>query len=304
MRTHHSALTTRRLPDPALEEDWNRVLGIDELKAEALQMAALAVTVRGAGVPFAALPIHGLLLFTGRPGVGKTTLARGLAQHLATVMKPAYPNAVLVEINPHTLSSDLLGKSQKAVREILEEHLAALAQDALVVAIIDEVESFAVARSEASLAANPVDVHRATDAVLDGLDRLAREAPNLIIIATTNFPEGVDAAFRSRADRVFEFPLPDDAAIRAILADTIDALRATFPKMPAIPGAVLGELAGSLSGMDGRAVRKFVLEALGRDIEVALAPEKLRASHLLAASRSRPTPARVAGARRPRALAD
>jgi hypothetical protein len=38
--------------------------------------------------------------------------------------------------------------------------------------LIDEVESFAVARSAASFAANPVDVHRATDAVLAGIDAI------------------------------------------------------------------------------------------------------------------------------------
>ncbi len=37
----------------------------------------------------------------------------------------------------------------------------------------------AVARSQASLSANPVDVHRATDAVLTAMDELTRSSPHI-----------------------------------------------------------------------------------------------------------------------------
>ena len=47
-------------------------------------------------------------------------------------------------------------------------------------------ETMAVARSETSLKANPVDVHRATDAVLTAIDSLATTAPNAVFVVTAN----------------------------------------------------------------------------------------------------------------------
>ena len=60
------------------------------------------------------------------------------------------------------------------------------------VVLIDEVESFAVRRSAASLEANPVDVHRATDAVLLGIDEIAKTLPSVLVgaaLALVNIPK-------------------------------------------------------------------------------------------------------------------
>ncbi len=83
------------------------------------------------------------------------------------------------------------------------------------VVLLDEVEALAVSRSRASLETNPVDVHRATDAVLSGVDRVARAWPNVTFVATTNYAAGrrrrVPVARRPRrGDR----RPPDAAAIR------------------------------------------------------------------------------------------
>ena len=45
-----------------------------------------------------------------------------------------------------------------------------------------------------------MDVHRATDAVLTELDRLAANHPQLLFLATSNFAGAIDEAFLSRAD--------------------------------------------------------------------------------------------------------
>ena len=44
-----------------------------------------------------------------------------------------------------------------------------------------------------SMEANPVDVHRATDAVLTQLDQLAAQHPQLLFLATSNFVGAIDA---------------------------------------------------------------------------------------------------------------
>jgi hypothetical protein len=53
--------------------------------------------------------------------------------------------------------------------------------------LLDEVETLAADRSKMSLEANPIDVHRATDAVLVQLDTPSDQYPNLLFIATSNF---------------------------------------------------------------------------------------------------------------------
>jgi SpoVK/Ycf46/Vps4 family AAA+-type ATPase len=85
--------------------------------------------------------------------------------------------------------------------------------------LLDEVETLAADRSKMSMEANPVDVHRATDAVLTQLDQLAAEYPQLLFLATSNFAGAIDEAFLSRAG-----PLPTPEACKAIVLDTVDRL--------------------------------------------------------------------------------
>src|SRR5258708_32867503 len=95
----------------------------------------------------------------------------------------------------------MLGESQRGVARLFERTLPDIARRGRpTLVLLDEVESLAVSRTGASLETNPVDVHRATDAVLAGIDLVARTCPNVVFVATTNHAAGVDIAFLSRAD--------------------------------------------------------------------------------------------------------
>lgn len=72
-------------------------------------------------------------------------------------------------------------------------------------------------RSKVSLEANPIDVLRATDAVLAQLDQLARKHRNILFVATSNFPAAIDAEFLSRADLVVRVDLPRAEACQMVL---------------------------------------------------------------------------------------
>ena len=52
----------------------------------------------------------------------------------------------------------------------------------------------------------------------------------MLILATTNFKDAIDPALASRADWIFEVPLPDLAARRTILEHTVAAVAAAFPE--------------------------------------------------------------------------
>src|ERR1035437_3481498 len=106
--------------------------------------------------------------------------------------------------------------------------------DGAAIVLLDELETLAVSRHHLSLEANPIDVHRATDAALAGMDRLTREHRNVLLIATTNFPRALDSAVLSRADHIEEIGLPNEPARREIIADTLRAIGTAFSKVAAL----------------------------------------------------------------------
>ena len=268
------------LPAAELHGEWESIVGIEQLKERLVNQILLAIRLR-ADLPFTATSLHGLILLYGPPGTGKTTLARGVGQHVAGLFKGG--NVHYIEVNPHGLMSSDHGQSQQQVTELLCEQIPLKADDGKpTIVLLDEVESMAVARSAASLSANPADVHRATDAVLTALDRNARDHPHIITIATSNFTEALDEAFRSRADLALEIPLPDVAGILTILERTLTDFSAAYPDLGRLSeNPQLRAVATALDGFDGRQVRKLVTEALAAGRRTVLDPNQLKIEDLL-----------------------
>lgn len=274
MNVADCVIVNKLMPDAAYERAWQSIVVEPRMKERLLHSALLAFHIRPK-LPPEVTALHGLILLFGPPGTGKTTLARGLAHELALLMSDK--KARLIEVNPHGLMSAEHGQSQQKVFELLADHVPALAGDGIpTVVLLDEVESMAVARSEASLQANPADVHRATDAVLTALDSIARDHPTIVVVATSNFTEALDEAFKSRADAAIEMPLPDADAIHSILSQTLREFGEAFPHLAELadePG--LTAIAHRLVGTDGRRLRKLVTEALGRSKDTIRDPNKL-----------------------------
>jgi SpoVK/Ycf46/Vps4 family AAA+-type ATPase len=273
-----------KLPSQELGDLWNSILMDQGVKDQLLNQAIVNFTVRKK-VPRTVLPLHGVILLVGEPGTGKTSLARGLAHEAASVFDGA--PMTLLEVDPHALGSAMMGNTQKSVTTLFGETIAESAMAGPTIVLLDEVETLAADRSKLSLQANPVDVHRATDAVLVQLDLLAEKHKNLLFVATSNFPQAVDEAFTSRCDLVLEIPRPNAQACLQILTTCLTELGDTYEAIRKIPTqSGFEKLGHEVHGLDGRAIRKVVGNALTLRRMVAAGPNELTLDDLLHAAKA------------------
>ncbi|MDP9428048.1 MAG: AAA family ATPase [Actinomycetota bacterium] len=273
------------LPADHHEGPWDSIFTPPGLKERLLGTALLVLRHGRALAQLAGAP-HGLVLLSGPPGTGKTTLCQGLAQKVALALAPRGATT-FVEIDPHAFPSDMLGEGPRAVLRLFSDTLPEIAaRRPHTVVLVDEVEALAVRRSTASFETNPVDVHRATDALLSGLDQLRRTSPSVLVLGTTNFAAAVDEAFLDRADLVLHLALPDRPTVERILRDSLAEAAAVFPGLlgVACDEQLAADLADRCAGLDGRRIRKLVLTAMGSTPELALDPGRLTADDLRAAA--------------------
>jgi SpoVK/Ycf46/Vps4 family AAA+-type ATPase len=272
-------LDLRELPSAEFDELWDKIVLDKEIKLQLRAQVVLELIIRKQISSRAAVPLHGIILLVGPPGTGKTSIAKGVASAAANALKGG--KVKFLEVEPHTLSSSSLGKSQREIRNFLDNVITEHAQQGPLIVLLDEVETLVADRSKMSMEANPIDVHRATDAMLAGLDNLASRFPQLVFIATSNFEGAIDPAFISRADLVLRIENPSREACEEILKDTLEALSEKWkPLKKLIVDPKFNKIVDNAVGMDGRQIRKAVLSALTLDIDTVIDPGKLTIQQL------------------------
>ncbi|MGH3739917.1 MAG: AAA family ATPase [Micromonosporaceae bacterium] len=273
------------LPAEHHDGPWDSIITPSSFK-ERLLGTAMLILRHGRRLQQLSGAPHGLVVLAGPPGTGKSTLCQGLAQ-VAALALSRRGATTFVEVDPHSFPSEMLGESQRAIRQLFSDTLPELAaRRPHTIVLIDEFESLAVRRSTASFETNPVDVHRATDAVLAGLDTLRASCPQLLLLATTNFAAAVDEAVLSRADLLLQTALPDEDVLSRIIAGSLGELAMQWPDLSGLAedGPLHTKLAQRCAGFDGRRARKMVLSAIAGHPDLAEDPGRLRAEELLTAA--------------------
>lgn len=272
-----SIISTHNVPDSEFADAWRSIKMDAAIKERLVAQGVFAMVVRKK-FSFETVPSHGILLLTGPPGNGKTTLARGLANEVARVIRG---KVRFIQIDPHALASSSLGKSQREVTKLFQQTIPEHANEGPCIVLLDEVETIVADRQRLSLEANPIDVHRATDAALAGVDALTRSYRNTLIIATTNFEAAVDRAFLSRADWIERIGPPNPEARTMIFDEMIDAFASEWPTLAALKKRV-SKFVELTDGLDGRRIRKALLSAFAAKIEIARDPALLTAEQVIA----------------------
>lgn len=132
-----------QLPCVEFENIWENLIYDSNLKNEVMSYVYALVRLSEKHVNTKIINVNRLILLTGPPGTGKTSLCKGLAQHLSIRLNDRYPRTVMVEINSHSLFSKWFSESGKLVQKMFDQ-IDELAEDnkCMVFVLIDEVSYF------------------------------------------------------------------------------------------------------------------------------------------------------------------
>ncbi|EGT41396.1 CBN-PCH-2 protein [Caenorhabditis brenneri] len=206
-----------QLPCVEFDSIWENLIYDSNLKNEVMSYVTALVRLSEKHVNTKIINVNRLILLTGPPGTGKTSLCKGLAQHLSIRMNDRYSRSVMMEINSHSLFSKWFSESGKLVQKMFDQ-IDELAEESkcMVFVLIDEVESLGMCRESSSSRSEPSDAIRAVNALLTQIDRIRRRE-NVLILCTSNLESTLDRALVDRADIVRNVGQPSDFARYAML---------------------------------------------------------------------------------------
>jgi transitional endoplasmic reticulum ATPase len=191
---------------------------------------------------------QGVLLY-GPPGTGKTMLARALANEIGADFR---------EIRTPEILDKWLGASERNIKRIFREARRYRRPTVMLFDEFDSIISYAGMGGDAASQA----VNAVAGIFKQEMNDLFEENPDVIVVATTNFPHRVDdSLIRSgRFDVKLSVPNPDDAGRAEIVGKMIRQLAARhdgagFRMFAAdVDTAELGRASFGMTGADLREV--------------------------------------------------
>ncbi|MET7472614.1 ATP-binding protein [Micromonospora sp. NPDC005222] len=190
---------------------------------------------------------QGILMY-GPPGTGKTMLARALANEIG---------ADFVEIRTPEILDKYLGGSERNIKRIFREARRYRRPTVMLFDEFDSIISYAGAGGDAASQA----VNAVAGIFKQEMNTLFEENPDVIVVATTNFPQRVDASLirSGRFDLKIAIPAPDEAGRVEILTKMVRELIERYER----PGFTMfaddldpAALAADTAGLTGADLRE------------------------------------------------
>jgi AAA+ superfamily predicted ATPase len=271
-----SALAATGSPDAYGSVRLDDVGGLDEVVA---QFRDVAVSFHHPEVMarWGATRPQGILLY-GPPGTGKTMLANALANEI---------DGQLREIRTPEILDKWVGNSEKNIQRIFAEARGLRSPTVL---LFDEFDSI-ISYTGAAFDAAGQMINAVAGIFKQEMNNLIEANPNVIVVATTNFPDRVDASLvrSGRFDLKLAVPLPGRQARADILAKLIRGLIARHEvggfRMFAedVDVDVLATAATGLTGADFKeALRRAQLDKAMREARAGAPTGPIAQSDLLA----------------------
>ncbi len=221
------------IPIAQLTTQFDDLAGLDPVIGRIVEDWLMRLVYKEIGETFDLDPLRGMILYSYKPGMGKTALVRALVRWLYELGQVRGFDVVLYNIQPNALKSMWHGEDARLVREEVCGTIRARltrprTRPLIVAAVFDEVESLGK-RSGGndrvagyySPAAN--DAVQALLAGMDGIEPLKASAgppADVVWIGLTNRPDGLDDALKRpgrMGDLIIEMPDYGEEAAAQIL---------------------------------------------------------------------------------------
>ncbi|MET8154027.1 ATP-binding protein [Actinoplanes sp. NPDC049668] len=239
----------------------DQVGGLVELVAE-LRQIAVSFRHPEAMARWGARRPQGILMY-GPPGTGKTMLSRALANEIGADFR---------EVRTPEILDKWLGGSERNIKQIFREARRYREPTLILFDEFDSIISYAGSGGDAASQA----INAVAGIFKQEMNDLIEANPNVIVVATTNFPHRVDdSLIRSgRFDVKISVPRPDEASRAEIFRKMIAQLVAVHEE-PGFTmfadGLDLAELARLSHGMTGADIKEVL-----RRVQLAKAMQDAR----------------------------
>ena len=196
----YEQMIAQNVMDPDdIDSSFADIGGLDKTKKEIYELAILPLIEPELFQGKLVQPCKGILLY-GKPGTGKTMLAKALAKEAAAVFVPLQLSNIL---------NKYLGESNKMIAATFT-----LAQKlAPAIIFIDELDTFLKANTTETAYLDTIKSEFLT--WWDGVG--TRTNSQVLVLGATNKPQAIDPAILRRMPRAFAVPLPDESGRKAIL---------------------------------------------------------------------------------------